>query len=67
MATGHDVIAQWTGVNYIVLDADTGETWVSENGNDWRDGVTDAPVQTEEFEEASIRLCGGPRNGETVS
>ena len=45
---------------------DAGDGWYSQNGNDWIDVRTGAPVTGPIFEAVTIQLVGGPRHGEMV-
>jgi hypothetical protein len=42
-------------------------TWVSEDGDEWRDSRTGKFPSSPEFQNCSITLIGGPRDGETVA
>ena len=44
-----------------------GQPWISRDGVEWIDARTSEPVDTEEFHNASIRMLGGPFNGEVMS
>ena len=44
-----------------------GRPWISRDGVEWIDARTSEPVDTEEFHNASIRMLGGPFNGEVMS
>ena len=44
-----------------------GRPWISRDGIEWIDARTSEPVDTEEFHNASIRMLGGPRDGEVMS
>lgn len=43
-----------------------GRTWISRDGVEWIDARTSELVDTEEFHNASIRLFGGPSDGEVI-
>ena len=44
----------------------TGQPWISRDGIEWIDNRTGEPVDTEEFNNASITLFGGQRDGEVI-
>lgn len=58
--------AKWMGDQYVVTATGTENEWFSTDGDNWvnQDGK---PVADETFEDSTIVLCGGPRDGETVA
>lgn len=57
--------AWWQGSYYHAEVA--GRTIASVDGNNWADAVTGQPDDRPEFHAATIRLMGGPRDGQEVS
>lgn len=59
------LLARWMGDQYVVVDTGTNDEWYSADGDNWVDqaGVS---VTHPAFAAASIVLCGGHRDGETV-
>ena len=44
----------------------TGRPWISRDGIEWIDARNTDAVDCEEFDNATITLIGGPRNGEVI-
>jgi len=65
MSTTNTITAKWDRTEQYVAIAPSGDEWYSGDGDEWLTGDGRA-VETEEFEAATIELCGGPRDGETV-
>ena len=58
--------AEWSGGVYVVHPNEVDDTWISEDGDEWRD-QDGALCSSQEFYNENIRLNGGPRDGEMVS
>ncbi|MDE2020511.1 MAG: hypothetical protein KGJ13_09270 [Patescibacteria group bacterium] len=57
--------AEWNGERFVA-QLESGETWLSEDGNNWQHPDGTLPDSLE-FVGAQIHFVGGPRNGESVS
>lgn len=60
-------VSQWIGHGvdngrYEIM----GRPWISRDGYEWIDARNTDAVDCEEFDNATITLIGGPRNGEVI-
>lgn len=62
---GETLAAQWCDDHYVI--AHSGVLWLSNDGDNWIDDSTGHPVIGRRFDDATIALRGGPRDGETVA
>jgi hypothetical protein len=65
MQTAEQITADWDSEKYIACFGVM--TWVSEDGDEWRDSRTGEFPSSPAFTNCSITLIGGPRDGETVA
>ena len=56
--------ARWKAIGnrYQII----GQSWISQDGIEWIDARNTDAVDCEEFDNATITLIGGPRNGEVI-
>lgn len=66
--TQNNVRAIWTGEEYVAYFDENGEigSWFSSDGDWWND-VNGKAIVTREFNQCSITLVGGPRDGSILS
>lgn len=60
------IIAKWIDSQYVASPVGGPEEWYSIDGDEWIDEHGDAAA-SQRFEEATIILSGGARDGEEVS
>ena len=60
-------VAVWVGVGVANGRYEIkGRPWISRDGYEWIDARNTDAVDCEEFDNATITLIGGPRNGEVI-